>query len=242
MEQQSNIILEAAANECKKGDFKQGIHLYSKYIQSAPSDAKAYYQRGKVYFQIKDYNAAISDINKALALAPNDPHLIGERGLTYFMAKRETLAMDDFNKAIELDSSNPFRYASRAFIKDRLNDLDGAKEDYQKAIALDPDDAISYNNLGLVLDKMGRRKQANQHFEHAAEIDPKNFGMGTTSNSAPSEISDTVIPTKNAIDRAKKGEAKNHRSTAQFKKTFSALISSKEERKEFWDFIKQKFL
>jgi tetratricopeptide (TPR) repeat protein len=241
MNQQSNIILEAAANECKKGDYKQGIHLYSKYLQSTPSDAKAYYQRGKAYFQIKDYNAAISDLNKALAIAPDDPHLIGERGLTYFMAKRETLAMDDFDKAIEIDPTNPFRHASRAFIKDRLNDLEGAKEDYQKAIALDPDDAISYNNLGLVLDKMGRRKQANQHFEHAAEIDPKNFGMGESSKSSHSKVSKKVTPIKVKADKPTKEVELETDSTSEFKKTFRALITSKNERKEFWDFIKQRF-
>jgi tetratricopeptide (TPR) repeat protein len=98
-----NILLETASNHCQKGDFKQGIHLYAQYIKQNPKNPKAYYQRGKAYFKIKDYNAAISDLNKAMQLVPNDAHLTGERGLIYFMAKKENKAMADFDKAVELE-------------------------------------------------------------------------------------------------------------------------------------------
>ncbi len=237
---QLNILLESAANYCAKGEYQQGIHLYSQYIKENNKDAKAYYQRGKAYFKIKDYNAAVSNLNKAMKLAPDDAHLTGERGLIYFMAEKKDKAMDDFNTAVKLDPKNPFRYASRAFIKDRLNDLEGAKEDYQKALEIDPEDAISYNNLGLVLDKMGYRKKAADHFDKAAEIDPKSFGMRKSANSGTETkreiLADSQLPPLPQI--AKTEETRN---TANFIDTVKNLVKSPDERTAFWEFVKQKF-
>jgi len=233
-----NILLETASNHCNKGDFKQGIHLYSQYIKQNNQDPKAYYQRGKAYFKIKDYNAAISDLNKAMQLAPDDAHLTSERGLIYFMAKKEDKAISDFDKAVELEPENPFRYASRAFIKDRLNDLEGAKADYQKALELDPEDAISYNNLGLVLDKMGHKKKADDNFEKAATIDPKNFGMSNAQKKAESEVPEKKqdLPPMPEVGQDK---APSH--SVNFINTIKELAKSKKERKNFWEFVKNKF-
>ncbi len=230
-----NILLVSASNFCQKGDFQQGIHLYSKYIEQDQQNPMAYYQRGKAYFRITDFNAAQSDLTKAISIKPEEAHFYGERGLIFYMAKKEAKAILDFDKAVEIEPENPFRYASRAFIKDGLGDLDGAKSDYQKALELDPEDAISYNNLGMVMEKMGYKKQAQKHFEKAGEIDPKNFGMSSNEVSKAeievSEPSPAPLP--------KIGEDKT-RADSSFGGTLKSIFTSKTERKDFWEFVKSK--
>lgn len=235
--QELNILLETASSYCQKGDFKQGIHLYSQYITQNNQNPVAFYQRGKAYFKIKDYQAAQSDLSKAIKLKPESAELFAERGLVYYMAKQPDNAMADFNKAVDMEPQNPFRYASRAFIKDHLNDLEGAKKDYQKALELDPEDAISHNNLGLVLGKMGNHKKAEQHYKDAEKIDPKNFGMKKTeepkADIAP-QPKDEPAPLPDI--KSKKEERPS------FGNTFKSLLTSSEERKEFWQFVKDKVL
>lgn len=234
-----NILLASASGFCQKGEFQQGIHLYSKYIEQDQKNPLAYYQRGKAYFKLKDYQAAQSDLSKAIALAPEDAELLSERGLVFLMAQKQEKAIDDFNKAVEMEPKNPYRYASRAFVKDRLNDLAGAKADYQQALALDPEDAISYNNLGLVLEKMGQQKQAQQHYEKASEIDPTNFGIR---KSKPLET-DIEVPQShqkelNPLPKINKNPVKE--SSINFGGTLKSLLASKSEREEFWQFVKDK--
>ncbi len=230
-----NILLASASNYCQKGEFQQGIHLYSKYIEQDQQNPIAYYQRGKAYFKIKDFNAAMSDLTKAISLKPEEAHFYGERGLIYYMAKNHDRAMADFDKAIDLEPKNPFRYASRAFIKDGLSDLEGAKTDYQKALELDPEDAISYNNLGMVMEKMGYRNKAQKHFEKAGEIDPKNFGMRRSNNT---EANAEVPQPQNAPLPKIGGE--RTKADNSFGGTLKSIITSKSEREEFWNFVKSK--
>jgi len=71
-----NILLETASSYCQKGDFKQGIHLYSQYITQNNQNPVAFYQRGKAYFKIKDYQAAQSDLSKAIKLQPESADLL----------------------------------------------------------------------------------------------------------------------------------------------------------------------
>jgi tetratricopeptide (TPR) repeat protein len=232
-----NILLTTASSYCQKGDFKQGIHLYSQYITQNNQNPVAFYQRGKAYFKIKDYQAAQADISKAIKLQPSSAELYAERGLVHYMAKKQDKAMSDFNTAVEMEPENPFRYASRAFIKDGLNDLEGAKKDYQKALELDPEDAISHNNLGLVLGKMGQHNRAEKHYEDAEKLDPKNFGM-----SKNSENKSDVAP-QPKIEPAPLPEIKNTKNKQEkptFGNTLKSLVTSSEERKEFWQFVKGK--
>ena len=235
------VLFESANNECKNGNFKEGIHLYSQYLKNNENDAKAFYQRGKAHFQLKNYNAAISDLNKAMKLEPNDAHLYGERGLVYFMASEQEKSMNDFNTAIELEPNNPYRWASRAFINDKIGNLNESVEDYKKALEIDPEDAISYNNLGIVLEKLGRKAKAEKLFEKAAEIDPKNFGMSDSMKERAAQQSE-----KAPVEQAK-SEIKSEKTGSQeskiklLKNTIGELISSKAERKDFWNFVRSSF-
>lgn len=231
-----NILLSTASNYCQKGEFKQGIHLYSKYIEQDQQNPLAYYQRGKAYFKIKDFNAALSDLNKAINLKPNEAHFYGERGLIHYMAKNTVEAIADFDEAVSIEPGNPFRYASRAFIKDGLSDLEGAKKDYQKALELDPEDAISYNNLGMVMEKMGYRNKAQKHFEKAGEIDPKNFGM-RKSNTIEADA-EVPQPQNAPLPKIKKRDDSNP--DTSFGGTLKSIFTSKSEREEFWSFVKNK--
>jgi tetratricopeptide (TPR) repeat protein len=232
-----NILLETASSYCQKDDFKQGIHLYSQYITQNNQNPVAFYQRGKAYFKIKDYQAAQSDLTKAIRLKPDSAELYAERGLIYYMAKQQDVSMSDFNTAVEMEPENPFRYASRAFIKDNLNDLEGAKNDYQKALELDPEDAISHNNLGLVLGKMGSHKKAEKHYENAEKLDPKNFGM-KKSGEQKADVAPERKPEPAPLPNIKSEQA--NQGSPNFGNTVKALLTSAEERKEFWDFVKGK--
>ena len=119
----------------------------------------------------------------------------------------------------------------------REGKLEQAIACYQKALELDPEDAISHNNLGLVLGKMGNHKKAEKHYADAEKIDPKNFAMSKSSENKPGiapEVKPTAAPLPSIKNQAENKENVN------FAQTVKKLITSSNERKEFWEFVKDK--
>jgi tetratricopeptide (TPR) repeat protein len=89
------------------GNYYLALKNYDKAINLDPKLAKAYYNRGNVKYDLKDYEGAIEDCEKAIALNPN---LID----AYFNVAISKYHLKDFDGAI--------KYFDQAI---RINDKDG---------------------------------------------------------------------------------------------------------------------
>ena len=52
-------------------DYKTEIEKYSEIIKNNPNDADAYYNRGNVKVDSRDFKGAVEDLNKAKQLNPS---------------------------------------------------------------------------------------------------------------------------------------------------------------------------
>lgn len=55
-----------------KGDYEGAIGYYEIWLSKYPQDADVYFQRGRAYYQLKKYEAALGDFDSAMKYYPKD--------------------------------------------------------------------------------------------------------------------------------------------------------------------------
>lgn len=184
------------SNYVIKGDFKKAVETYSKsidMIESGLSDypwgAYSYAGRGKAYFEMGEYDKAISDYH--IVLYDYGPEGYWERydafkqlGMLYEIAGNEEKAKAEFTNAVEAytealeDNGSPQMYNDRGYCYMQIGDFEKAEADFLKTLELDPPPcdgmsvAIDYNieagkNLGILFSKMGDAEKSREYFQEA---------------------------------------------------------------------------
>ncbi len=80
----------------------EAIELLNIAIKKDPNYFDAYYNRGVVYFLMKNYRAAIDDLSKAISINPNSPDAYASRGEVYETMKENEKAFNDYRKAARM--------------------------------------------------------------------------------------------------------------------------------------------
>lgn len=176
----SDWQMTAHANDMARGNY-QAVTLLPGPLQNGfvdsklqPSDnkAKAYYNRGTVYYQKGNFESAIRYLSMSLALEPKAPDVYFNRGLSYRRQHKIDEAISDFSKAIELNQTQSGYYFERcnAFIV--KNDFDDAVADCSEAIKLSPDEVGGYFLRGLAYMLRGDLEGALVDSVQALQIQP----------------------------------------------------------------------
>jgi tetratricopeptide (TPR) repeat protein len=145
-------------------------------ISKFPNEAVVYYTRSQFFYEVRDINNALKDLDKALELAKEDTLryriYISRGGMNHF-GGHEIQSIEDSKKAL----------AIRPESKDALNNLAGAlfdngetaaaKETLLKLKAIDPNYVGVYVNLGYQLQKMEQFDEAAKYLEEGLKIAPE---------------------------------------------------------------------
>lgn len=214
-------------------EYDKAVGIYEAGLKIVPDNRELLYAQAKAFFKLKDFKKALSNFDLLVDKFPGQADLISERAVLYHHLGDNSKALEELNVAASLEPENPFRYSSRAWIKAALKDTKGAIADYDKAIELDPEDAISYNNKGLLEDQLGYKKASIQSFEKSNEL------TGYKPELNLSDISKGKSERTEKEEALKNGEAGENRLTSSgYAKTLKGILTNKQERKEFFSFIK----
>ena len=82
--------------------YRQEIGLYTRAMELAPADWRLYRFRGHRYISLRDFGAAISDLEKARDLAPLNWDVAYHLGLAYFVAGRFGDAAAEYRRCLDL--------------------------------------------------------------------------------------------------------------------------------------------
>jgi tetratricopeptide (TPR) repeat protein len=77
------------------GDFNQTIELAESALQ-----ANAYFERGRCYFQLKQWGEAITDFDQSIILQPERAELYEWRGDIYEILQNHERALEDYRKSV----------------------------------------------------------------------------------------------------------------------------------------------
>ena len=138
-----------------------------QYLQKAPKDPITHYVKSRMYVLRRQYQEAISEIERGLALDPNDPACHLEMGLALTMEGRPKDAVEFLKRGMRLDPHNPSRYlvvlGMAHFCMGELEEAAGLLE---KAMRLNPETAPSWGCwLAASYGLLGRDQEARTALE-----------------------------------------------------------------------------
>jgi adenylate cyclase len=138
-----------------------------QYLQKAPKDPITHYVKSRMYVLRRQYQEAISEIERGLALDTNDPACHLEMGLALTMEGRPKDAIEFLKRGMRLDPHNPSRYlvvlGMAHFCMGELEEAAGLLE---KAMRLNPETAPSWGCwLAASYGLLGRDQEARTALE-----------------------------------------------------------------------------
>jgi len=136
-----------------------------------------YFKNASAKFSLKDFNGAITDINKAIELQNDYTEAYYVRAICNGELGNIEIAAVDFDKVLSLDPNFQDAYVNRAFyVKEPQKDYEGALADYNKFIEINTEgsNAFAYNNRGFVKYNMGNYSEALDDINKSLKIDNQN--------------------------------------------------------------------
>ena len=164
--------LDAGDKYRKKKLWIQAMNAYTKAIELDQDDFRSYERRGRVYFELGDYDQVVINLTRAIEIKPNRYLLYDLRGRAQSMLGNRDGVEADFVKAIELHAGHNV-YLHKALAFSQLGDYDQAIADLGRAIELKKDYANAYLNRGIIYQKLGENEKAIIDFQRALDLDTK---------------------------------------------------------------------
>ena len=131
--------------------YTEAIAAYTRAIEAAPRDARAYKHRGLAHAKLGNVQQAYEDLNKAIALDPQDAVAYNQRGIVAFAAGNIQAALKDFSKTIELQPQLAEAYNNRGIMARTLGDYRQAGKDFERAAQLGME--LAHQHLQVLRDE-----------------------------------------------------------------------------------------
>lgn len=145
-----------------------------KYYEQAQSrDANSLFLEriAHCFFDLGNYEMALSYINRAINMDSSDDDLILMKGNIYNEMGDYKSAIAELDKYITNNPDEYFGYYRRGWFKDEANDINGAIDDYTMSITLEPRYAYAYCGRGRFYYDQGKKDLAEADFKKVIELD-----------------------------------------------------------------------
>lgn len=159
----------------------QSVEKHTAYIATHEPRAIDFFGRAMDYVTLRNYPAAIADLDRAIALTPDFALAYFLRGVArYDMVSAASSAADmkmelrsvisDFDRAAELSPRMAFAHYDKGNALVDLGDLTSAIAAYRKALELKSDFGEAYYNLAYVYFQLGNRAEGAANLSKAGEL------------------------------------------------------------------------
>jgi tetratricopeptide (TPR) repeat protein len=158
----------------KKKVYEKVAGIYAIALKLDPKeDPSYYYELGKNFFEIADYEKAVESFTKSINMEENDKnnknnldafHL---RGTAYDELKNYKAAVKDYRKAIKLDSKDAHMYIHLGDSLYSQGKFSAALKEYKKSIKIDDSFSSVYRKKGNILMKKEKYEEAAESFIEA---------------------------------------------------------------------------
>lgn len=152
-------------------NFNEALEVFNEAVNLTPDNAAAYAGRGSTYNELKQYGAAVDDLNKAVELGLNKEFVYNNRGVAYMDGfQMHEMAIDDYNRALALNPNYALAYYNRGNSRRSLNQYNEAISDYNRALELKPNYPEAHNNRGLAYNSLGMYEEAIADYTRSIEL------------------------------------------------------------------------
>jgi len=149
---------------------EEAIQLFTKAIENKQEVAKSYLMRGASRMLLKQYKAALGDIDTSRSIGPSNPNLFYYYGQVYAREDRTYLALRYFDTAISMDAKEPKFYNARAIEWFFIGEMDEIVENENIAISLDSTADEYLTNRGYAFIKLKQLDKAIDDLNRSIKI------------------------------------------------------------------------
>jgi tetratricopeptide (TPR) repeat protein len=123
---------QAARIAADKGDVGAQIDALTSIIDIRPNTFTAYYNRGDLYYSLKDYNRAAFDYEKVIQLDRRNLGAYYKLGNSHYFASDYASALAAYQAAEEINFADPKAHVYQAKTYLKLGDKKNMKKSYEK--------------------------------------------------------------------------------------------------------------
>lgn len=125
------------AEDAGRRNMAEGALLYGDVLDAEPTRVDALISRGRLYLDLGDFPAAVSDFLKAEGLQPREPDVQVALGDLFYGRKDYGKAVSYFNRALAIDGDHAVALARRGMAHYYRRQFSAAIEDLERARQLD---------------------------------------------------------------------------------------------------------
>jgi WD40 repeat protein len=130
----------------KEGSYEKAVEALTAAIdQGYTPVGRAYFERGRNQYALKNYAEAVDDYTQSIALTPNCDDCYVDyknRGVAYWMLRDYEAARQDFNQAIEINPRYFAAYTALADLENMQGNHDQALADIQSGLEKSARDVV----------------------------------------------------------------------------------------------------
>ncbi len=150
-------------------DAVQRILFLNEKIKLEPNNSTLYFQRAQIYFESKDLESSMNDVNRALKLDSSNADFYLLLADIYFIKKEGTKAKETLNKCLEVDSKKTEAYLKLSEIYFLVEQYGKSIENINSALKIDVHNAKAYFMKGMNYKYAGDTTNAISSMQTAVE-------------------------------------------------------------------------
>ncbi len=147
----------------KQGKLLEALSSYNQALLCQQNFTNALYNRARVFYELRNYSNALSDIDRVNKVFPDSSTIHFMRGLIQVGLQEYVLAIASFQNAHLKDSMNAEVLVNLGSAFYYTNDFATAESYLSKALEINPDEAFAYNTRSLIETERG-------DYQHALEL------------------------------------------------------------------------
>lgn len=143
--------LEQAASHYNRGEYQKAIDAYTEYIRLNPASAVSFYNRGRSWQELGEYDRAIKDFEKVIEIDEGHVKAHISIGMDFYQRKKDyKKAIVHMNEALNTNPSNAEAFTIRGRAYQHLGDVAKASKDYNAAISVNNEYGEAYFSRGTL--------------------------------------------------------------------------------------------
>jgi len=180
----------------RKGNLDDAIQEWTRATLLNTLDPDYFFNLGVAYFEKKQFQEAIENLNRVLAICPFyvKAHLI--LGTAFLKIRKFEFAKKHLQKSIKYNNNNSLSFLNLGAVHSILKENDDGICMFKQAITLSPNEPRAYLGLAKIYSTIGNSEKANDYFKKVIELDKK----GNLANYAKRSIVSTTTVDTDEVD------------------------------------------
>jgi tetratricopeptide (TPR) repeat protein len=154
------------------GKRSEAIACYDLGIALWPNGHWAYFRRGSVHLELKDYRQAQADFDEVIRLRPDLREAYFNRAVARLALGDTAGARQDLTHILQVGPPQLRLYFARARVREKEGDMEGARRDREEGMRQAPMDEQDWTVRGLARQKADPQA-ALEDFDRALQINPQ---------------------------------------------------------------------